>query len=301
MDERQRIESAFHAFSVVGEGLTTTTLLTAFYAYEKVSAQLKEASPLHIAAGGQGMLTAPGRCTIDTLPMCLLITTDQGGIRVGANGETASLSEGEACLVSLKEGGVDISTALLPWSYRIYLISGRDLDLYVPYMKGIITTSNLKTGSIFLSAFSQADRDPGDADYLNIHQNLTFLLTEAVLPALDPLRLAHALPDYLVKMHEFVLDPKGRPFSLKNFENEFGISRYRLCREYSRSFGISPLKDFNNTRMHEARNLLISTDDQIQEISNQVGFENVTHFINLFKQAYSMTPGEYRRMTRGKE
>ncbi|MEE3420891.1 MAG: AraC family transcriptional regulator [Lachnospiraceae bacterium] len=299
MDERQLIEGAFHSSSVVGEGLTAGLLLSAFYSYEKVSEPLKEAAPLHVCAGGFGTITAPVRFSFDQLPMCLILYTEAGGVRMRRGEESLVLSEGEFCAISMGEGTIEMNPTIFPWSYRIYIIAGRDLDLYLPYMKEMAKSVNVKPGAVFSAALQQAGDEPGDAEYLNIHQNLTFLLTEAVLPSLDPLKRTHALPDYLVKMHEFVLQPNGQSFSLKYFENDFHISRYRLCREYSKAFGVSPLKDFNNTRMHEARNLLVSTDEQVQEIANQVGFENVTHFINLFKQVYNMTPGEFRRMSRG--
>ncbi len=74
----------------------------------------------------------------------------------------------------------------------------------------------------------------------------------------------------------------------------YGISRYRLCREYIAAFSISPLKDFNLVRIEEAKKLLLNTNLQVQEISSRIGYENVNHFIRLFKAETGMTPGAFR-------
>lgn len=48
-------------------------------------------------------------------------------------------------------------------------------------------------------------------------------------------------------------------------------------------------------RMIQAAYLLESGDFTIEEIMNQVGYENSSHFHRLFKEEYEMTPKEYRR------
>ena len=47
--------------------------------------------------------------------------------------------------------------------------------------------------------------------------------------------------------------------------------------------------------IQKACELLTCGDDRIGEISTAVGFENVNHFINLFRRQYGMTPGTYRK------
>ncbi|WP_411354486.1 helix-turn-helix domain-containing protein [Trichococcus shcherbakoviae] len=47
-------------------------------------------------------------------------------------------------------------------------------------------------------------------------------------------------------------------------------------------------------RLNNACILLKNTDTPIEIISEQIGYRNVTFFYQKFKQAYDMTPHEYR-------
>lgn len=41
--------------------------------------------------------------------------------------------------------------------------------------------------------------------------------------------------------------------------------------------------------------MLLTTDWTIHEISSKVGYDNVNHFINLFKKNTGLTPGAFRQ------
>ena len=57
------------------------------------------------------------------------------------------------------------------------------------------------------------------------------------------------------------------------------------------------IKYLNRIRIEKAKELLISTDEKIVEISQMVGIENTNHFIRLFKEKTGVTPLTYRRET----
>ena len=83
-------------------------------------------------------------------------------------------------------------------------------------------------------------------------------------------------------------------FSLDVLAESFGVSKYKLCRDFSSYFEISPLQYLNRQRIEYAKNLLLTTNDRIYEIGNAVGIENTNHFINLFKKYTGTTPNEFR-------
>ena len=59
-------------------------------------------------------------------------------------------------------------------------------------------------------------------------------------------------------------------------------------------------KSFSNylieIRMKKAKELLVSSDEKIKEITNKVGYNDANYFIRAFKKYYGYTPEEYRRM-----
>lgn len=50
-----------------------------------------------------------------------------------------------------------------------------------------------------------------------------------------------------------------------------------------------------NIRMNKAKELLACTNLTVSEISQRVGYLNITSFNRMFKKATGMTPGAYRR------
>ncbi len=83
---------------------------------------------------------------------------------------------------------------------------------------------------------------------------------------------------------------------MEELEEQYHISKYRICREFSAAFGLPPLKYLNKRRIEAAQNLLLSGDKRIHEIAADVGYENTNHFINLFKKETGLTPLVYRNM-----
>lgn len=54
-------------------------------------------------------------------------------------------------------------------------------------------------------------------------------------------------------------------------------------------------KYLNNIRIRKAKELLRTTDLQIQEIADQVGYFDSKYFSRQFKTATGMTPAQYRQ------
>ncbi len=48
-------------------------------------------------------------------------------------------------------------------------------------------------------------------------------------------------------------------------------------------------------RLRDAKRLLLNTDLHMTEITYQVGFQDVKHFLKTFKQWESVTPSAYRQ------
>ncbi|MFD1901600.1 helix-turn-helix domain-containing protein [Enterococcus termitis] len=46
--------------------------------------------------------------------------------------------------------------------------------------------------------------------------------------------------------------------------------------------------------MKKAQNLLLYTEDNVNEIADQIGFNNSTYFSQLFKKMNDLTPKEFR-------
>lgn len=82
--------------------------------------------------------------------------------------------------------------------------------------------------------------------------------------------------------------------SLDDLATLFNVTSRTLTRRFVNATGISPIQYLNKQRLNVARNLLQSTDLQIQQIAEQSGFGSATVFCRHFKKAFSQTPREFR-------
>ncbi len=74
----------------------------------------------------------------------------------------------------------------------------------------------------------------------------------------------------------------------------FHYNKMYLGRMFKKETGMN-IKDYINLqRIEKAKKMLENTKETIIDISNKVGFNNVTYFNKVFKNATSMTPSQYR-------
>ncbi len=86
----------------------------------------------------------------------------------------------------------------------------------------------------------------------------------------------------------------SEPMTVAEMADVAGFSESHFMRFFKETFGVSFITYLNDYRLSMAARLLLATEDNILEISQQVGFENLSHFNRQFKKKYSKTPKEYR-------
>ena len=61
--------------------------------------------------------------------------------------------------------------------------------------------------------------------------------------------------------------------------------------------GVNFVSYLKNLRIEEAKRLLETTDEKVQDIGRRVGFESDKHFLKSFKSICGISPTDYRRNT----
>lgn len=88
------------------------------------------------------------------------------------------------------------------------------------------------------------------------------------------------------------------PPSLSELSSACHISKNQIIRIIKREFGITPYAYLTKERLREAARLLESTSEPLSAIAEKIGFSEYSHFFRSFKQAYNMSPGEWRSQQR---
>ena len=77
-----------------------------------------------------------------------------------------------------------------------------------------------------------------------------------------------------------------------------GLAERSFKRRFEQSTGMSPLEYVHTLRLEEAKHMLETSDDSIESVAGEVGYEDAGFFSRLFRRKVNMTPAMYRKRFR---
>lgn len=93
-----------------------------------------------------------------------------------------------------------------------------------------------------------------------------------------------------------IIEKKGMhpDFSLQMIADHFGMSLSNFSYYFKKTMGQNFKEYIDRLRIQKSIQLLRSTDETLESISQQVGYSNSSSFIRSFKKIVGTTPGQYR-------
>ena len=86
-----------------------------------------------------------------------------------------------------------------------------------------------------------------------------------------------------------------KDFRFEELAATVGMSPRNFIRRFKSATGITPLAYLQKLRIATAKRLLETGRNPIQDVSSQVGYDDLIFFRNLFKRHTGLSPGDYRR------
>ena len=102
------------------------------------------------------------------------------------------------------------------------------------------------------------------------------------------LRLVYRAIDILL---QDMTDPPG----LTELAHRVGTNQARLGREFQTHLGMTAFEYLREQRLVRAQELLATTDLQVQQIADAVGFKRAGNFATAFRLRFGITPRAYRK------
>ena len=96
----------------------------------------------------------------------------------------------------------------------------------------------------------------------------------------------------------FIKENISKGITSKEVSSRCFISTKQLVRIFQKNLGTTPSEYIRRCKIDYARRLLLETDIQISEIAEQLGFTEVTAFINFFRRYEDITPAKFRKRSR---
>jgi len=102
----------------------------------------------------------------------------------------------------------------------------------------------------------------------------------------------------ILLVEQYIQSHYKEDLSLNALANIVFLSPKYLSSMFSQVTGISLNKYIKNVRMEKAKDLLLTTNMKIADVSQEVGYSYVSYFCRIFQEEYGMSPETYRQ-TRG--
>lgn len=253
---------------------------------------------LKLLSKGKQSAYFPWSFDIRSMDCFLLLHTENGCGKLLIGSQIYSLDEGSFLLLDCGQH-FRIDIAKEPWNYNAAFLAGDTL----PYYRRLFPKdrfSILQTcpfSDLTLSMERLLAQFPGEclSRKLMTADLLGHMVITCLSFSLKETENAPKIPPYIEKIHALFDQEFQGFYSLDQLERQFEVSKYRICREFSAAYGISPLQYLNRRRIDIAAHLLLTTGHRIHTVGNMVGIDNTSHFISLFKKYTGQTPLEYKQ------
>lgn len=100
----------------------------------------------------------------------------------------------------------------------------------------------------------------------------------------------------LQKMLNYIQENHNQNIQLKDIAKVANISIGECCRCFKKMVQMSPNKYLLNYRLSRGKDLLMNTNLSVTDIALEIGFQDISYFIQYFKKKNGCTPKEFRNL-----
>lgn len=277
------------------EGTNSDMLLGRRYSFEAPDEMMPS-----LLAGGHIESSGPLFYHMRGLGCYIMLYTYSGEARYSCAHHCINLGQ-SSLLFTDADSEFSIEQTSSDWTFYIGYVSGNVVSTYSRLISSHETDSiAIAPASPVSTYFDQLSCMPdigGLTGALHVSRLLTCIFTEVCLSLTDDALDDARIPIYIKQMRAEMDRDYSNSFTLEGFEDKYKKNRFRLCREFSKYYGISPMQYLTGVRIAAARHLLTTTDMSVQDIGFDIGMSDTNHFISIFKRINGVTPLSYRRQS----
>jgi AraC-like DNA-binding protein len=100
----------------------------------------------------------------------------------------------------------------------------------------------------------------------------------------------HPLQKALLYIHDNIKEQ----ISISQLAYDLNMSEANFCQTFKKIMGITPKEYITNLKLIKAKDML--KNQNVTEVAYDLGYENISHFIALFKTKYDITPKQYQNI-----
>ena len=157
----------------------------------------------------------------------------------------------------------------------------------------VLAVKKLKLSDIFTSDFRYTDYNEGYQTLAELRKTIEFALNtlSRVQPGEKP-ELS-----YVDQTKKIILEHISENLQVQELAGQIGLSPDYLSRLFKRMTG-QTIKDYIlGAKVDTAKQMLETTSLNVSEIASRLGYDNVSHFDQIFKRFTGQSPSKYKQKT----
>lgn len=140
--------------------------------------------------------------------------------------------------------------------------------------------------------------DGNQAIALLLHLALLHLNRHCLPQAVEPGDSNTSGPDWFRDALSYINEHLVQPLELGLLAKRAAVSPAHFSRVFKERVGMNVTDYISTKRIFTAKDLLLQSDDKIENIAIKCGFESMPHFYRTFKKYTNITPASYRKRNR---
>lgn len=235
----------------------------------------------------------------DNKPMYLLIYTVSGGGTVRVGERMRHLTAGSAVLLDCRRYHEYRTVSEEPWCFHWIHFDGSSMSGYAGALSDELTVVEVGEKIRMARAFESLHELLPEAGSLTKYARVTDLVAGMLLIMLNSYFGAskgdEIGQDAVSAVCHYIEENLDKEINIDMLAELVHLSKFYFIRLFKKYMGVSPYRYVQISRINRAKELLISSDYRINEISDMTGFANPTRFTKLFTEMTGSTPTKFRK------
>ena len=115
-----------------------------------------------------------------------------------------------------------------------------------------------------------------------------------VIKSTDQQREWVGVPQFVQQVRSYLAEHYAERITLDELAARFAVSKFHLQKQFKNYVGYSPNEYLLQIRLTRAKEFLRTSNHAVAQIAADVGIQNASYFINLFRKTEGFTPAQYR-------
>jgi AraC-like DNA-binding protein len=147
----------------------------------------------------------------------------------------------------------------------------------------------------FYKSYQELNKTISDAVYFETQGIMLQLMSRFLNSRRFKNKTPDPIPSKIAEAMRYIQVNLNENLTVNYLADRANVHQDYFSRLFLKSVGQRPLRYVHEKRIERAQYLIATTDLSYAEITEKVGFENVSHFSKMFKKVTSLTPGEYKK------